>query len=779
MKYNFVRTIAALAVLALGLAGNAFAQQLATLRITVADPSGAVIPGAELTLTNTQTGTRRAATTSTTGLAVIAGVPPGSYELTAEIQGFDPRTLPVQLAVGQVATLTVTLGIAVREQTIEVVPTAEAIDIEKAELSQVIDTRKIEDLPIQGRQFIDFAVLTPGVSVGRSTAVGAQSPFTETVLKLTFAGVRESHTTLITLDGMDYTTSISGVQRVAPSQDWVQEFRVVNSPYTTDTGRHFGSIVNTVTKSGGNDFHGSLYEFFRNDKLNANNLLSAPGFNRLRFNQFGATVGGPIVKDKTFFFAGYEGQRRDESPVYSGFILQSIAGINAVKQFLGLSPEDLSSILKIQNYDKGIARLDHSVSDSTFLNARYLFNDVRKKNVRGAPPGEGLPSAFRDNPTRDQTVSGSIVHVASPNLTLDTTTQYGRRTFNLEPVGAGLEPAISIPNLLAGGGFVGSVRFYREQRWQIAENITYIRGNHSLKFGGEFHEISTKTQVPLFSPGFGIFTPDSFFGAPPFVQPTAVVFLFLEPRSFFGQQIPPRDPNFQAGLFAGPSQDVFEESTKLDYNHELFGLYVQDQWRIRPNFTLSFGLRYDVDVFPSGSELKIQGRFHPTDTNNVQPRLSLAYAFNQGKGVLRAGYGLFTAPFVYSDILVSWIGASEFTFMNQPLLAQFADPTNELIGFGDSGAVGTIPGPFTAGPAFANFAQNGVYPGPASPLLQFPLGYAQRDFPHAYAQQASLQLEHQIGNDLFVSAGYQYLHGIKLPVYTSINGLPAGTLPNG
>ncbi|MFQ5776696.1 MAG: TonB-dependent receptor domain-containing protein [Terriglobia bacterium] len=779
MRHKSFWFVGAFAGLALVLASNAFAQELATMRVTVEDPTGAVIPGVSLTLTNTQTAAKRTATTGTAGLAVIASLRPGSYELTAEIQGFEPRTMPVQLAVGQVATLTITLGIAAREVAIEVVPTAEAIDIEKAELSQVIDTHKIEDLPIQGRQFIDFAVLTPSVTVGRSTAIGAQSPFTETVLKLSFAGVRESHMSLITLDGLDYTTSISGVQRVAPSQDWVQEFRVVSSSYTTDTGRHLGSIVNTVTKSGTNDLHGSLYEFFRNDKLNATNLLSAPGFDRFRFNQFGATLGGPIVRDKTFLFAGYEGQRRDESPVYSGFILQNIAGINAVKQFLGLAPEDLSSILKIEDYDKFIGKLDHSVSDSTFLNLRYLFNDVRKENVRGAPPGEGLPSAFRDNPTRDQTISGGVVHVASPTLTLDTSAQYGRRTFNLEPVGAGLEPAISIPNLLAGGGFVGSVRFYREQRVQVAENLTYTRGSHSLKFGGEFHEVWTKTQVPLFSPAFAIFTPDSFFGAPPFGQPTPVVFLFLEPRDFFGQQIPPRDPNFQAGLFAGPAESTFTESTKLDYTHELYGLYFQDQWKVRPNFTLTFGFRYDLDVLPTGSDIKIQGRFHPTDTNNIQPRISFAYAFNEGKGVLRGGYGIFTAPFVYSDILVSWIGASEFTFMNQPLLSQFADPNNQLIGFGDSGAVGVIPGPFTAGPAFANFVQNGVYPGPASPLLQFPLGYAQRDFPHGYSQQASLQLEHQIGRDLFVSAGYQYLHAVKLPVYTSINGLPAGTLPNG
>lgn len=787
MKPKCFRLVFALLSLALLTPQLLLAQELATLRATVVDSSGAVIPGVGLTLKNTQTGARRTAATADNGLAVITGLPPGSYELTAEARSFEPRTVSVELSVGQIASLSVTLGLQALKEQVEVLATAQAIDVEKAELSQVIDTRQIEDLPVQGREFIDFALLTPSVSVGRSTAIGAQSPFTETVLKISFAGVRESHTALLTLDGIDYTTSISGVQRVPPSQDWVQEFRVANSLYAADTGRHVGAIINTVTKSGTNDFHGTAYEFYRNDALDARNLLARPGFDSLHYNQFGAALGGPIVRDKHFFFAGYEGQRRSESPLYSDFILQAIDGINAVKQFFGLQPENLA-ILSRDDHDKFVTKVNSAPSDSTLVNVTYLFNDVRRKNARGAAPGEGLPSSYRDNPVRDQTIYGSLLRVQSPAWTLDTSAQFGRRTFHLEPVGAGLEPAISIPNLLFGGGFVGSVRFYREQRLQISENVSYTRGNHSVKFGGEFHEIWTSTQIPLFSPGFAIFCPDSFFGTPnifgcgSFAQPTALLFIFLEPRDFFGQQIPSRNPDFQAGLFAGPAEDIFTESTLLDYSHELYGLYIQDQWKVRPNFTLTLGVRYDVEVLPTAGQTKTQGRFHPTDSNNIQPRISFAYSFNQGRGVLRGGYGLFTSPFIFSDIQVSWIGASEFTYMNQPLLPQFTDPANRLIGFGASGAVGPIPVPVPGCPlpadAFADFVSTGSYPSPNC-LLQFPLGYAQRKMPNPYAQQASLQLERQFGNDFFFSAGYQYLHAIKLPLYLSINGVPAGTLPNG
>src|ERR1700687_3753027 len=248
--------------LILVLAGVLHGQELATLKATVSDQTGAVIPGATVTVTNRQTGAKRTDITEAHGLSVIPGLPPGSYELTADAKGFAEQKVAIVLSVGQVASLNVTMGVTVQEE-VQVQDVIQGIDTEKSEASQVIDTLKISDLPVSGRDFIDFVLLTPSVNVGRSTAVGAQSPFTETVLKLSFGGVRESHSSFFALDGIDYTTSISGVQRISPSQDWVQEFRVVDSSYAADTGRNLGSVVNTITKSGTNDVHGSVYDFFR------------------------------------------------------------------------------------------------------------------------------------------------------------------------------------------------------------------------------------------------------------------------------------------------------------------------------------------------------------------------------------------------------------------------------------------------------------------------------------------------------------------------------------
>ncbi|HET7205050.1 MAG TPA: TonB-dependent receptor [Terriglobales bacterium] len=796
MRRASLLTVAVAASMMSFLAGSLSAQDLATLKVTVTDQTGAVIPGANITVTNTQTGAKRTDVTESHGLSVIPGLPPGTYEVNADAKGFGPRKIPVVLTVGQTASLNLAMGFEIKEE-VKVEETVQGIDPEKAEVSQVIDTPKINDLPISGRDFIDFVLLTPTANVGRSTAVGAQSPFTETVLKLSFSGVRESHTSFFALDGADYTTSISGVQRVSPSQDWVQEFRVVDSPYTADNGRNLGSVVNTVTKSGANTTHGSVYEFFRNNKLDANNKLSAPGFNTLRFNQFGGTLGGPIRKDKNFYFLGYEGQRRGESPLYSSFILHCIdtpgcfgpgtPSINQVKESLGLQPENLGSILQIDNYDKTIVKSTNVLSENTSLNLSYLFNDSRKQNVRGAAPGEGLPSSYRDNPVRDQTLQANLFHVFNHDTASETLVQYSRRNFTLQPKGLGFEPALGIPDLMSSGGFVGSVRFYQEQHFEAAENVTYTHGAHTIKFGGELQPVWTKTQVTLFSPGFAIFAPQSFFGVgqfAPFGPGTAVAFLFLEPRSFFGQQIPNRDPNFQNGLYAGPNQQTFNDATSLDYRHTLWSLYGQDQWKVRPNLSLSFGLRYDVDQFPSAQDMKIRGKFHPTNYNNIQPRVSLAYSFNGGKSVVRSGFGLFTAPFVYSDVMVSWIGASEFSYMQNPNLPEFADPSNNLIGFGASGAVGVcqpgaipavpqlcIPTPPAVTAAFKNFVATGAYPAPNN-LLQFPLGYAKRKFDQPLSEQASLEVEHQIGKDLYASVGYQWMHAMRLPVYSSINGTP-------
>jgi hypothetical protein len=204
---------------------------------------------------------------------------------------------------------------------------------------------------------------------------------------------------------------------------------------------------------------------------------------------------------------------------------------------------------------------------------------------------------------------------------------------------------------------------------------------------------------------------------------------------------------------------------------------VQDQWKPRSNLTLTLGLRYDIDFLPSASTIRLNGPMNPTNFGNLQPRAGVAYSFLRGRGVLRAGFGIFTGPFDYSDIMVSWQGAAAFTYMRQPILPGFQNPPANFVGLGPSGIVG-VDGPTLARQAFLAFAGTGAYPSP-SILLQFPLGYVPRKFPNAYAEQAHLEIENEVGQNFFLSVGYQFVHALKLPLYLSINGVSNGILPSG
>lgn len=773
-------------------ASSLSAQQLATLNVTVSDPAGRVVSNARVTVDSQSTGIVRTQSTDRSGLAVLTALSAGDYQLKVQANGFSDYAQTLTLTVGQVASVSAQLGVAAVKQSVAVSESSSVVvDTEKTQTSQVIQPRQIQDLPTAGRDFIDFVLLTPTANVGRSTATAAQSPFLETVLQLSFGGLRETHSSFFGLDGTDYTVSLSGVQRASPSLDWVQEFRVVDGPFAGDNGRNLGSVVNTITKSGTNNLHGSVYEYFRNDALDADNPLSAPGLNTLRVNQFGANAGGPVRRDKTFYFVGYEGQRRAASPQFSTFILGCLnnpgcmgpgtPSINQVKEQFGLQPEQLNSILEIDNYDKAIGKITQVFNEKNILNVGYLFSDDRKENAPTAAPGQGLPSTYRDNPVRDQTVFGNYLHIFNPRWTSETIVDYGDRVFHLTPQGAGFEPTLDVSDTLVSGGFTGSVSYYHEPSFETQENMTFVRGSHSFKFGGGFEPVWISADTTFFSPGAAIFTPQSFFGAgefagPPFGPGTPVQFLFLQPRSYFGQQIPSRPVPFAGSLYGGPAAPAFVNATSMKFWHRLANFYGQDQWKATPNLSLTLGLRYDFDVFPSATDVRVVGPMNTTNYGNVQPRVGVAYALNGGKQVIRAGFGYFTGPWDYSDLMVGWQGASAFTSMNNPLVPDFNTP-NGVVGLGASGVVG-VSGPFLASQAFRNFTSGGAYPSP-SELQQFPLGYVARKFPNPYAEQASLEIESQLGGGWVLTLGYQYVHAIDLPVYYSVNGLPNGTLPDG
>ena len=751
------------------------AQTLASVSLTVQDSSGAVIQHAKVLLASHATGFQRHAETNENGLAQFLSIPPGEYTLTADASGFKTAAQSIHLTVGQTASTTLTLSVQVTTE-VTVSDQAETVNTYKAQVSEVIDQHQIQNLPIKGRNFIDFVMLTPEVTLGNSTSVGSQAPFTEQTPKLSFGGIRETHSVFISLDGVDYTTGISGLQRSSPAQDWVQEFRAVSNTYEAEVGRTLGGIVNSVTRSGSNTLHGGIYEYFRNSALDASNPLATPGFDALRLNQFGGTAGGPLVKDRTFFFTGYEGQRRAQSPRYTSFIFDSIGAINATKQYFGLSPEDLSSVMTINDYDKMMGKIDHQFGVTTTLSARYLFSDERNAGIPGAPPGIGLPSAFRSNPIRDQSLAGNVIHTVSNSATSNTVFQFARRTFHLDPVGAGREPFIAIPNLVEGGGPVGSFTFYQETRLQVGEDYSYIHGKHTFMMGAEFHNLWNSTKSSMFTPGVAVFSPQSFFGLPPFTEPTAVVFYFGMPRSLWGTQLLPRGTDWQASLLPPSMYQAFDSASSAQFTRQIYGAYFQDQWRPTPRFSLTFGLRYDNE-----SRMFQDRNWYNPDNKDFGPRVGFAVQLTP-QTVVRGGFGIYFGPFNWSELIGTSTAFGPVNgYMNNPYVPAFANPARSLVGLAEFGPVG-VPFPSASGipaaQAFANFTSTGSYPAPDQ-LIGFSHGFTTKYFPNPYAENGSLQIERNIGKDIQVSAGYNFIHALKIHYFGDANAAPNGTLSDG
>src|SRR2546425_4477818 len=421
-------------LLAVLLAASSLSAQVVTVTIQgrVYDTTGAAIPQANVSVTNPATGFSRSATASATGEYQISGLPVGDYTVTAEKSGFQKQAKRVHLDIGASGNVDFNLPVGQVAQEVNVQDVGEVAEPTRTMVSSVIDEQKIENLPVNGRQFIDFALLAPGVTIGDTTS-GSTDVIIEPVTKLSFAG-QNIHYNFVAIDGTDNMSTASGIQKTTPSQEAVREFRVINSSYSTEFGRAVGGIVNIITKSGTNQFHGSVYDYFRNDAMDAQSILASPDLptcntpgdptsggcrflKKLHQNQYGFTLGGPIKKSQTFLFGNYEGQRRSESPFYNSAILGNIALINDLKcsNFGSLEcgapgslPQENLNISRVSNYDNFLVRLDHTLNSRHSFFLRYFFNDERLTQVSPLNDGFDVPSGYKQNSFRDQTVTGSL-----------------------------------------------------------------------------------------------------------------------------------------------------------------------------------------------------------------------------------------------------------------------------------------------------------------------------------------------------------------------------------
>ena len=782
------------ATVMLGASGSAWGQAInATLSGRVTDASGGSVAKATVTIINAATAFTRTVQSSDTGEYAIPALPAGEYKVSAEFTGFRKQAKEISLQVGQAAELDFTLTPGSVEQKVEVEATSELAEPTRTQVSTVITERQIVNLPVNGREFIDFALLSPAVAIGDTTS-GSTDVIVEPVTKLSFAG-QNIHYNFIAVDGADDVSTASGIQRGTPPQESVQEFRVINTDYSAEFGRATAGIVNIITRSGTNEWHGTLYEYFRNNKMDAINLLQATGAHVLRQNQVGGAIGGPIQKDKSFLYANYEVQRRGESPFYNSAVLANIKFINEVKtNVYGLPAEpNLGSVLRTNDTDNGFLRFDHNFSEKENMYVRYFVNDGRLLNQSPLNNGFDLPSAYKNNFYRDQSIAGMLASVLTPKLVNELRMQFARRSFDFPTVST--QPHLELSNIFTTGVNRGNPDFYRESRYELVDNVTSSHDKHTLSFGGNFNFVKTTESFPLFYPfeadfaNLGAFLGNDFNPAFPPASvgpqcvsaagdpggpgpagcqhPNVIFFERFQAPNFNEQSL----PNFASVYAGGRISSTIRNEALGSMNHTYDGLYIQDKWRATNSLTLNAGIRWEWETWPSAAL--------NTQWKNFDPRLGMAYKIGTKKNVvLRGGIGLFhgiiPAPLLACQI--PSCGGTIGKYPGRPFEDNLGAKT-ELWAFAS--------GPGITGRGLEGLIKDGAYPNNTTDqFTNFPgcmpitnCGFYgpsvivrfDQNHKNPYGIQASLAVEFEPLRDTSVSISGLHIRGVHLGSFFNVN----------
>jgi Carboxypeptidase regulatory-like domain/TonB dependent receptor len=850
----------------------------------VTDSSGAALPRATVNVVDTQTDLKRTVVADGSGQYRVAGLSPATYDVSAELAGFATelrRRVPV--AIGQTVISDFRLKPSKVATVVEVTDQPPVVETERGSEADRISQQYITDLPIDRRDYLTFTLLVPGVSDSTRLAGDQDFRVKQTPQSgLSFYG-SNGRGNSITVDGGE-TSGDSGGQRLTVSQDAVQEFQINRSNYAADLGSATGASINIVTKSGTNNVHGSLYGFFRNDAMDAQNPFSfsqalQPGqtFNpanpdsvgspikdTLSRQQFGGTLGLPIKKDKTFLFVAFEGLRQNAQnavplltdtnvfrptaaqdaiiaglatstapgvtcftgvtlpPAVCAFALQSILTVNpnpAGNPFVTAGQAKLNGFLVNQFETQGgvfpyntreylgSARVDHRFNANNELSVTYRYGH----DLEQSPDVQSLTafSAGSSIHTYDNNLQAAWYRQFSPTIQNEARVQWDYDSFNVIPNVPG-EVGLQIPSFINNLGtniFIPNLTILH--RYEFADNFTVIRGHHTLKFGGYELLRGNHTESHTFFPGRFVFGSLPGFLISPQLATTTIN--PLQSASFGLPQV------YQQG-FGNPVYPY--------YTRPLTAFYGQDSWKVTPEFTLNYGLRYDLDT-----------QFAPLTTykKDFAPRVSFAWdPFKNHKTVIRGGYGIFYGPVDAQipevDLSLGVVNGNKSAVENKSGAGQVAN-LSSICGFSQFG-VAIIPGngsspcnreisiyvdPLGGVPALGLAGANTVFttlfgqgliqcttpaagnaacitPAAVAPLginvtNSGPVGPLQVVFVNQpgyrppMAQQASFGIEREIGPGFSISLSGIYSHTQRLPVAIDTNLLPAPfttlTLANG
>jgi hypothetical protein len=596
-----------------------------TIEGATVDQSGALLPGVTVTLTEADTGAQRVAVTDANGLFSAPLLPVGVYNLTAELAGFVTQKQPeIKVTIGQTVTLRLEMGVSGVAETVTVSGVTPIIETSRTQVSSTVDETAVQNLPVNGRNFIDFALLTPGVT--RDTRTG----------DISFAGQRGTLNSLV-IDGADnnntffgQSTGRTGSGR-APyqfTQDAVKEFQVNSNSFSAEYGRAGGAVINVVTKSGTNELHGSAFEFYRDKKLNANNAINVLN-NRPKspyhYNQFGGTLGGPIRRNRDFYFANYDGQRNTQPnivflnlPSTTPTDAATLAGIARLQPLA-------SSWERTLDQNVFLVKTDHELNAANRITLRYNHQNFTGDGFENGGAQNALEHTGASL-VKTRTFNAAWTSVVSARLFNELKFQYSR---DREPGEANSENPEAVvqqsgTTVLTIGRNNFSPRETTIKRWQIADTATLVRGRHKVKSGFDFQFDDILNRFPGFFSGS---------------------YTFRSLASFASGRPNGATESYQQN-FAGPNTTGAETHPNI---HE-YSLFAQDEWRPARDLTVNAGLRYDLmktaapPVRNPDAQLAaadIDTSRLDADKNNFGPRLGLAWSPQGRPFVLRGGWGLF------------------------------------------------------------------------------------------------------------------------------------------
>ncbi len=722
------------------LAASGFAQTAGVggLSGVVRDASGAVVPGAQVTITNDMKGVRRGLETTSAGVFTAPALAPAKgYRVRVAKEGFAPyEAREIEILVGQDVSLNVLLQVSQSATVVEVTAATPVVESTKTDVSAVVESTQIQELPINGRRVDSFVLLTPAVVPDGAFGL------------LSFRGIAGGNAFLT--DGNDTTNQFynenAGRTRITTqiSQDAVQEFQVVSNAYSAEFGRALGGVVNTVTRSGSNDVHGTAYWFFRNQDFNARDRYATINPSETR-HQAGGSIGGAIKRDKLFYFLNTEIVRRD-FPAINRIISNALtnpsgafnakcdakvatqAQCDAAKTYITRTMDQL--VPRTANSELAFGKLDWHPTDRNSVSAS--FNYLRWLSPNGIQTQAVLTNNNAMANNANSTVRTRYGRVAWTSVTSNSTfneLRFGWFKDRLDdPASPSLWPQQTGPLYVEISGVpIGAARDYprlnpSEQRFEIADNFSWTRGAHEMKFGGNIR--STQDYLNLLRNRYGSYSYSNFSNfAADFSNNATNKKRYSNYTQTFGNPI-------------------------LDFAVKDYDWFVQDKWRATKRLMLNFGVRYEYTSIPQpkmvNPDYPQTGKIN-APKNDFAPRLGISYSLND-KTVLRGGYGLYYAR--YPGALIQTMFFSNGLYQPQVYLQPTA----------------------AAAPVFPNILTSGA----GLPAGSVSLDFAAPDFHNPYTQQGDIAIEREITKDLGLTVSYIWSRGIGLFTTRDLNAGPLG-----